>query len=464
VIEKIPLFLLSVAASAGQLLAAREGIGSVESYPIARRAANAVVSCATYIVQMVWPANLAGFYPYPRHGVDSLGLVGASVLLIAISAAAFRWRRQAPWIAVGWFWYLVMLAPVLGLIQTGEVSRADRYTYLSQIGLYLIVAWTAASWCSGRRERRVLAGALAAILLAAASLMAFRQTGFWKDSTTLWDRALACTTNNDTAHYNLGTGLLQSGRPDEAIPHFQKTLEANPEYADAHINLGRAFMQKGMAHEAIAHYGKAIDIKPRYAEARYNLGVVLAQDGQMNEAIGHYQKALEIKPAYFDARNNLGSALLRAGRVDEAIVQFEEALRIHSGNAGAHNNLATALVEKGRVAEAVAHYQKVLAIDPGHAKAHNSLAWLLATSPEAGVRHGARAVELAERANQLTGGRNPSILRTLAAARAETGRFEEALQSAHRALDLAVAEGNEELARILRGEIELYKAGNSVRR
>ncbi len=463
VIEKIPLLLLSVAAAAGQLLAAREGIGSMDSYPLARRAANAVVSSATYIVQIAWPANLAAFYPYPRHGVDLLALIASAALLIALSAIAFRWRRVAPWIAVGWLWYLVMLLPVLGLIQTGEISRADRYTYLPQIGLYLVIAWTAGAWCDGHQKRRVVAGSLAVVLLAAAALLAFRQTGFWKDSETLWNRALACTSDNDTAHYNLGTGFLQKGRLDEAMAHYQKTLEANPEYADAHINLGRALLQKGLPDEAISHYRKAIDIKPRYAEAHYNLGIALLQKEQVDEAIAHYRKALEINPAYADAQNNLGSALIRTGRVDEGIRLFEEVLRSDSGNAKAHNNLAAALVQKGRIAEAVAQYDKVLEIDPDHIKACNGLAWLLATSPEAAVRNGARAVQLAERANRLTGGSNPLMLRTLAAARAELGKFDDALQSAQRALELATAQGNEELVGVLRSQIEIYKSGQPLR-
>jgi protein O-mannosyl-transferase len=463
VFEKIPLFLLSAAAAVGQLLAARPGIGSVESYPIARRAANAVVSCATYVFQMFWPANLAGFYPYPRHGVDGLLLAVSAAGVLGISVAAYYWRRRAPWLAVGWLWYLLMLIPVLGLVQAGEVSRADRYTYLPQIGLYLMIAWTVGAWCTGQQQRRVLAGTAAVLVLATLALLAFRQTGFWKDSATLWNRALACTSDNDTAHYNLGTGLLQKGRLDEAIVHYQKTLEANPAYADAHINLGRALLQKGLPDEAIAHYRKALDIKPRYAEAHYNLGIALVQKERLDEAIAHYRQAIEINPAYADAQNNLGSALLRAGKPDEAIPPFEAALQSDPGNAKAHNNLAAALVQKGRIADAVAHYEKVLQIDPDHVKACNSLAWLLATSPEAAVRNGVRAVQLAERADQLTGGKNPLMLRTLAAARAESGRFDDAIQAAQRALDLAAAQGNEELVRALRDQIEHYKAGQPLR-
>jgi tetratricopeptide (TPR) repeat protein len=427
------------------------------------RTANAVISCAAYVAQMFWPTHLAAFYPYPRHGVDAIVLLAASALLAVISAAAYRWRRQVPWFGVGWLWYLVMLAPVLGLIQAGEVSRADRYTYLPQIGLYLIVAWAAGIWCAGHQKRRVLACALAVIAIVAASLVAFRQTGFWKDSETLWNRALACTSSNDTAHYNLGTARLQEGRLDEAIAHYQKTLEANPAYADAHMNLGRALLQKGMTEEAIAHYRKAIDIKPRFAEAHYNLAVVLTQKHQVDDAIAHYQQALEINPAYFDAHNNLGSVLLQSGRVGDAIAQYEIALRIDPRSARAHNNLAAALVQKGHIAAAISHYQKVLEIDPGHAKAHNSLAWLLATSSDATIRQGVRAVALAEKANQLTGETNPLFLRTLAAAYAESDRFEDAVQTAQHALDFATAQGNDTLTSALREDLELFKARKPVR-
>lgn len=462
-IEKIPLFVLCAAAGVAQLLAAGDALGSVENYPFTTRAANAVVSCAAYVTQIFWPANLAAFYPYPRHGVDTLPLIAASILLILITAAAMRWRRRAPWIAVGWLWYLIMLAPVLGLIQAGEVARSDRYTYLPHIGLYLALAWTAGSWCAGHAERRVVAGTLGVMMIAVAAFIAFRQTGFWKDSETLWNRALACTTNNDTAHYNLGTARLQKGKLDEAIAHYKKTLGINPGYVDAHINLGRAFLQKGKPEEAIAWYRKALDARPRFAEAHFNLGIVYAQKGQVDDAVAEYQQALGINPGYFDARNNLGSVLLQAGNIDDAIVHYEEALRIDHGSAKAHNNLATALAQKGRLADAIVHFQKVLEIDPGHAKAQNGLAWLLATSPDSAMRDGARAVELAAHANQLTGGANPLLLRTLAAAYAETGRFSQALQAARRALDVAVAQSNEKVAGDVRSDIEFYKAGKPVR-
>lgn len=461
VLEKIPLIFLSVAASVVQLMSMPDN--AVTSVSIATRIANATVSCGAYIAQMFWPANLAVSYPYPRHGVGIFALIASTLLLAIISTAVLRWRRRAPWLGVGWLWYLVMLAPVLGLIQAGEDSRADRYTYLPQIGLYIMAAWTAASWCTGHEKRVFCVGSLAAAVLVVLSLLTIRQTSHWKDSETLWNRALACTTNNGTAHYNLGTVRLQAGQTDEAITQFQQALEATPGHADTHVNLGRAFLQKGMPDAAIAHYHKAINIKPDYAQAHYSLALVLAQKGRLDEAITRYERAIEIHPPYFDAQNNLGSALLQAGRRNEAIARFKFALRINPRSAQAHNNLAVALVQKGRIAEAVLHYEEVLKIDHRHMMAHNNLAWILSTSADASIRNGARAVELARRANELAGGADPFMLRTLAAAHAEAGHLDDALRTAQQALDLASTQANEPLTRGLRDDLGLYKARRPVR-
>lgn len=463
VTEKFPFFFLCAAAAVAQLIAVQQGHSEAQAAPLAARAANAVVSCATYVVQMFWPAGLAGFYPFPKQGTEPLTLCAAAALLGAISVAAYRWRRQAPWFAVGWLWYLIMLAPVLGFIQAGDISRADRYTYLPHIGLYLSLAWALGSWCAGHARRAILAGTLAAVLLAAAAVMAYRQTGYWKDGETLWTRALDCTSNNATAHYNLGTGRLRNGKLDEAAAQYHLALDADPRFADAHMNLGRVLLEKGLPEEAIASYRKAIDINPRSAEAHFNLAIALSGKQRAQDALRHYQTALEIKPAYFDAHNNLGSLLLQGGKVDEAIHHYEQALRLQPGSVKAHNNLAVALVRKGRMAQAITHYNKVLEIEPDHDKALNSLAWLLATQPDAKLRDGARAVSLATRANERTGGNNPLVLRTLAAALAEAGRYEDALQTAQLGLERATAQENQSVARGLRDDMELYKARKPVR-
>jgi tetratricopeptide (TPR) repeat protein len=211
--------------------------------------------------------------------------------------------------------------------------------------------------------------------------------------------------------------------------------------------------------EAITQFQKAIEINPDYAEACYYLGNALIQKGSVDEAITHYQKALQIKPDYAEAHNNLGKTLLKKGRVDEAIVHYQKALQIKPDYAKAHYNLGNALLEKGGMAEAITHFQKALQIKPDFPEAQNDLAWVLATSPQASLRNGNQAVELAQQANQLAGGKNPIILRTLAAAYAEAGRFGDALRSAQKAMELARAAGRPDLAGQLNGELKLYEAG-----
>jgi tetratricopeptide (TPR) repeat protein len=394
---------------------------------------------------------------------------------------------------VGWLWYLGMLVPMIGIMRVGQFVRADRYTYLSQIGLYLLLTWAAADLCAGWRHRRVVLGGCATIILVALIFCARVQASYWRNSESLWTHTLACTSDNAIAHNNLGDALLKKGSVDEAITHYQKALQIKPDYAAAHINLGNTLLQKGNVDEAITHYQKALQISPDDAAAHYNLGNALLQKrnvdeaithyqkalqispddaaahinlgnalikkGSVDEAITHYQLALQIKPDYAEVHINLGNALLKKGSVDEAIVHYQKALQIKPDSAEVHLNLGNALLKKGSVDEAITHYQKALQIKPDSAKAQNNLAWVLATALQASLRNGHQAVELAQQANQLTGGENPIILRTLAAAYAEAGRFSDAQRSAQKAMALARAAGQSGLVEQLNGELKLYTAG-----
>ena len=265
------------------------------------------------------------------------------------------------------------------------------------------------------------------------------------------------------AHYNLGNALFQRGQVDEAIAHFQQALAIQPDFAAAHNGLGNALLRKAQVDEAVAHFQKAVSLQPAFAEAHLNLANVFLQREQVDEAIVQFQKGLELQPNLAGAHNNLANALLRKGRVDEAIAHFQRALSLQPNLAEAHNNLANALLQQDRVEEAVAHYQAAVAALPGNPYFLNNLAWALATCPEASVRNGARAVELAQQAERLSGGKDPPILGTLAAAYAEAGRFSEAVATAQRALELATAQANTTLAEDLRARISLYQAGSPYR-
>jgi tetratricopeptide (TPR) repeat protein len=424
VAEKIPLFVLTAGSCVATALVP-EKLTAADKLPFGLRLENAVVSCVTYLWQMIHPSGLACVYPNPTNYLPFWQVAGALGLLLAISGAAWAFRRTHPWLVVGWLWYLGMMIPVIGMVQISYYAHADRYTYLPQIGLYLMLTWTAADLCAGWRHRRVLLGGLSTVILVALIFCAHTQTLYWRNSEVLWAHTLACTSDNYIAHYNLGDALIKKRRMDEAIAHFQTALQIKPDYAEAHDNLGNALFQKGRVDEAITHYQTALQIRPDNAKAHNNLAIALFQTGRVNEAITHYQTALQIKPDYAEAHNNLGNALFQKGRVDEAIT----------------------------------HYQTALQIKPDYAEAHNNLAWVLATVSQASLRNGGKAVKLAERANQLTSGENPVILRTLAAAYAEAGRLGDALLSAQKAIELAQAAGQKNLVEQINGELKFYERG-----
>jgi tetratricopeptide (TPR) repeat protein len=560
ILEKLPLFLLAAGSSAVTLLVQERTMMSLGHLPLATRLLNAVVSYGAYVGQMVWPENLAVLYPY-HPDMPVWPVAGAGVLLLSVTVVAFLAARRFPYLPVGWLWYLGMSAPVIGIVQVGFQSHADRYTYLPQIGLYVVVVWAVRDLTASWRHRRQVLGAGALVVIAALMVCAWKQTSYWRNSESLWTHALACTSGNYIAHYNLGDAVTGQGRLAEAIGHFQKAIEIKPDYAAAYYNLGCAFDKQGRFDKAIAHYQKALEIHPHYAKADNNLGVVLLEEGRLDEAVEHcqkaleinpdyveayynlgcafdkqdrlaeaigaYQKAIEIKPDYAEAHYNLGCVFDKQGRLDEAIEQFQKAIQIKPDYAGAHynlagvfglrnqleaaaeqyrkaveikpdyvdahGNLANVLTAQGRLDEALkeyqrtlelaphsaqahyklglalqtqhhfaaasAEYQRALELDPQHLPARLNLAWLLATGPEASLRDGNRAVALARQAEQLANqGESPRIFDTLAAAYAEAGRFDEAVETAKRALNLPATQNNRPLAEAIQSRLKLYEA------
>ena len=246
-----------------------ENVATGERLSLALRMENAVVSYVIYLWQMIYPSGLAVLYPNPVNHLPFWQVGGALGLLLAISGVIFAFRRKHPYLIVGWLWYLGMMVPVIGIVQISHYAHADRYTYLPQIGLYLMLTWMAANLCAGWRHRRVVLGGFSAIMLSALIYSAHTQVSYWRNSESLWTHTLACTADNYLAHNNLGIALAERGQVDAAIAHYQKALEIKPDYADAHNNLGAALAGRGQIDAAIAHYQKALEIKPDYAEAHY---------------------------------------------------------------------------------------------------------------------------------------------------------------------------------------------------
>ena len=276
VMEKVPLLALSAAACVITLLAQTETIQSTETFSMPLRFGNAVVACMVYLGQMVYPAGLAVFYPYPHNSLSAWEVGLAGTLLVGLSAFALGKRQTQPWLLMGWLWYLVMLLPVIGIIQVGKQAHADRYTYLPLIGIYLAVAWLVAQL----RMSRAVVGGLMTGVIAVLMFCAWKQTTFWKNNETLWNHALDCTTNNDVAHYDLGNALLKEGSVDDAIAQYQEALKIKPDYVDASANIGNALLQEGRVDDAIAQYQEALKIKPDYVDAHVNLGNALMQKGK----------------------------------------------------------------------------------------------------------------------------------------------------------------------------------------
>jgi protein O-mannosyl-transferase len=388
---------------------------------------------------MLWPAQLAVFYPHPNDRLPLAEVTAAIVLLIGISLLVISLRRTKPYLVTGWFWYLGMLVPVIGVVQVGEQAHADRYTYLPQIGLYIIIAWTVGGlFLESTRLRRALVGFIAAMAVVSLSARAFDQTSYWKNSETLWNHALAVTDENDVAHNNLGFLFLRRGELDKAISEFQTALDIRSRNTQSHYSIGAALIHS-------------------------NLGNALARKQLWDAAIDHLEQAIRLRPDYADAYFNLGSVLFQQGRIDQAIAQWQAALAIRPRDAEALRNVADAFRQQGKVKEAISEYEQALNIAPEDGVALNNLAWILATCSDVSIRNGARAVMLATRAVQASGGRNASFLRALAAAHAEAGQFAEAAATAEAARAMANTQNKPGLARRLEEEITLYRAGVAVR-
>ncbi len=429
VAEKIPLLAM---CAAGAVLAVQRRAMAVEQFPLGLRLENAVFSTADYIRQMFWPSGLAVLYPYPDHGLPVVEVGIAAVVLIGISVAAWCWRRTRPYGLVGWLWYLGMLAPVMGLIQVGGQARADRYIYLPQIGLYIWLTWLVADAAAGWRNRRIILGSIASGAIAALAALAFIQTTYWRDSETLWKRAIACTQNNVIAHNNLGTFEWSQGRADDALMEFQKAVDGRSDYAQAHANFGMALLKERRVDDAITEYQKALELRPDDAGFLAGLGTALMQRGRLDEAVAAFAKSVVIRPNVYDVHSNFGIALSRLGRMDDAAAEFLQALALRPDSVTARKNLA-------------------------------GIVWVLAASTDESVRNGAKAVELAEKTDRLTGGNDPVLVSVLAAAYAEAGRFPDAVATAQRAQQLAAAQGNTAVAAAVEEQLRHYRSGQPVR-
>jgi tetratricopeptide (TPR) repeat protein len=373
-VEKIPFFVLVVLASVATLVAQKHGGAVMESksLPVDARVSNALISYDRYLGKLLWPTDLAVYYPHP--GQWPLGkLVLAGGLILGISALLFVMRRRSPVLLVGWLWFLVTLVPVIGLVQVGGQAMADRYTYLPSLGALILAVWGAYELTRSWRYRVMalsVAGGAATVLCLA---LTGQQMGYWKDSETLFRHALQVTENNQIALKSIGDALDHKGQTDEAIRQYQEAIRVKPGYADAHNNLGNALLKNGQPNDAIRQFQEAIRLKPDYPEAYNNLGNALIKKGQPGEAIGRYQEAIRLKPNDANTHYNLGNAFLKNGQPEDAIRQYQDAIRLKWDSPAAHYNLGVVHGMKGQPDEAIRHFQEAVRLKPDYAEAHSNL-------------------------------------------------------------------------------------------
>jgi tetratricopeptide (TPR) repeat protein len=338
--EKMPLFFLSLLSCVITFLVQQKtgALASIELQPLSLRIANALISYVKYIQKMIWPDNLAVLYPYPP-SISGWYTIGALVMLGGITFLAVRYAKKFPWLMVGWLWYLGTLVPVIGFVQTGVQAMADRYTYLPAIGLFIIAAWggprIAAGWCYKTKALSIASAALFIFFMTASR----SQVRYWHDSLSLFNHALATTSDNYVMHNNLGFELALKGYTDEAIKHYREALAIHPDFEAAHINLGVALRRQGRVDDSIKYYYAVLSVRPGYAGVHHNLGISMLHKGRIDQAISHFQEALRIKPDDAEVYNSLGAAMVSKGKIKEAMASFRQALRIDPDFSAAKNNL-----------------------------------------------------------------------------------------------------------------------------
>ena len=504
VVPSLPFFGLGIGAGLFTAWVERNFVGAhgtAFQLSILQRCLIAARDFWFYLFKLLWPVKLT--FIYPRWQISGAiwwqYLFPLTLILLLALIWRLRKKNRGPLAAV--LVFLGLLFPALGFINVYPFIYsfvADHFQYLACVGpLTLFAAGMTMALDSIAPGKVLLRPTISFLLLLTLGALSWRQCRDYRDIETLWRttiarnpdcwmaysnlgsflsahgdaneaiadfrKALEIWPNQSKDHNNLGKALVQKGRIAEAMDHFQTALRVSPEDPDTESNIGAASLQQGDADEAISHLRRAVEKWPRHAQGHINLGNALLQNREIDAAIAEYEKTLALPFDHAESHYSIGTALRQKGDVEEAIVHYRKALELRPDYANAHNNLANALRQQGRTEEAVHEYEAALKSEPDSILAGNNLAWILATSPNASVRDGAKAVQLAQRANRLSGGSDPIILHTLAAAYAENRQFSEAVNAAQRALELADANGVASLAESLRSKLALYQAETPYR-
>lgn len=526
ILEKVPFLVFSIAACLLTIKAQDAAIVSTLGLSVSSRIGHAMLSYGHYVGVLFWPHNLAVYYPYLTN-ISIVHLLFAGVFCVAATCVALWVARSRPYIPIGWFWFVGTLVPVIGLVQVGDQAWADRYTYLPSVGLFIIVVWGIAERVKNRQVLVLGIAVVGVALLIDTTVQLRHwlstQTLFEQAAKVVPNNYMAITMlgsldaradNLDEAirkyrlalsikpgfpeaHFFLGNALDKQGKLDEAIREYEQALWFKPIMGTTHILLGAALAKEHRYDEAIAHYQTALKLEPESAIAQNNLARVLQTQGKLDEAIENYAEALKLNPKLAEAHNNLGIAYLQKGRVIEGAAELRESLHLNPTNTESQFNLALALNQEKQWKEAAelfgktvgdgsrdpnAHFQFAVALEhsdsvrpamsqyaaallllPDFPDALDGLAWIICTSPDAKLRNAEQAIGMSERACDLTGRKDPAKLKTLGAAYAEAGRFEEAVAVTQAAHDLAANAKRDALAEECRAMVKQFQASKPWR-
>ena len=481
--EKLPFLAMSIASCIVTCLAQKHAMRSLVDLPLSERLVNATVSFSLYVTKFLWPAGLAVFYAWRQWPLSQF-LPAIAFLMLVTGWALWR-AREYPWLLAGWAWYLGTLVPVLGLVQVGSQSMADRYAYIPSIGLSIVLAFS----LSAAALRKALVSSLCLAALVTLAFCCCLQLRHWRCNLDLYLHALSVELPNSASTFEVGYELVNAGNCGQGLLYLEWAYQMAPEDPQIHAAIGRCLAEGGMVNqgitrfrallqrapdsqslrvnlailltkagkhdEAVALFSEALRAQPD-ATTHYNLALALTKQGQFREAEFHYVKALQLKPNLAPACERLATLLFGQYRFAEAADRFRQFLELRPDHAEAHSVLGLCLVSQNKPHNAIRCFREAIRLDPKLPVPRNELAWILATDPDVEVRNGPEALQLALRACDLTTNREPSFLGTLDAAYAEVGRFKDAMETASKARDLFLAGGETNLALMAERRLELY--------
>ena len=367
--EKIPLFILSAVFSLITIYTQYNP--SIKHFPFSLRIANASVSFITYLEKTLWPRDLAVFYPYPAQ--LPLGQVlGATLLILVISALVIGAAKRLPYLFVGWLWYAITLLPVIGIVQSGEQAMANRYHYLPSIGIAVMLAWGIPLFFTHQNLRKIILFPAGVFFISILSLMTWQQCGHWQNSIKLWNYNLQVTKNNYLAHNNLGIALSDEGKNEEAMNHFIEAIRLKPDFFYAYNNKGSVYVKQGRYQSAIEDFKEAIRLKPDFADGYHNLGIIHIKLGLYQNALDYFSKAIRLRPDDSSYYSDRGIAYANLGQYRLAIDDYNLAIRLKPDYADAYNNRGGAYFKLGQYQSAVKDFNEAIRLKPDYADAYNN--------------------------------------------------------------------------------------------